>query len=194
MSKSYAVRNIALCTKDCLCLYVCPTGAADTENSIIDMEKCIGCGACANACPSRAISLVPREFPPQQRHDDEVLLAMNTLLSSKANQENIASTIDSKLAKAIEKSNRIMAEDIIREAGYMLPQSANTRTFLESQVDNPDIKEIVTELMSLIQPNEKVVTKEIWTCSICGYIHTGEMSPDFTCPLCKQPASAFTKS
>jgi hypothetical protein len=28
-----------------------------------------------------------------------------------------------KLAKAIEKSNRIMAEDIIRESGYMLPQS-----------------------------------------------------------------------
>lgn len=33
MSKKYAVRNIRLCTKDCLCLYVCPTGATDTENS-----------------------------------------------------------------------------------------------------------------------------------------------------------------
>ena len=35
MSKNYAVRNLRLCTKDCLCLYVCPTGATDTENSII---------------------------------------------------------------------------------------------------------------------------------------------------------------
>ena len=34
MSK-YAVRNLRLCTKDCLCLYVCPTGASDTEDSII---------------------------------------------------------------------------------------------------------------------------------------------------------------
>ena len=26
----YAVRNIRLCEKDCLCLYVCPTGATNT--------------------------------------------------------------------------------------------------------------------------------------------------------------------
>ena len=50
MAEKYAVRNLRLCTKDCLCLYVCPTGATDTENSIIDPEKCIGCGACAAAC------------------------------------------------------------------------------------------------------------------------------------------------
>ena len=58
-----AVRNIRLCTKDCLCLYVCPTGASDTENSIIDVNKCTGCGLCADACPSGAISLVPKEYP-----------------------------------------------------------------------------------------------------------------------------------
>lgn len=28
--KKIAVRNLRLCTKDCLCLYVCPTRATDT--------------------------------------------------------------------------------------------------------------------------------------------------------------------
>ena len=50
--KRVAVRNLRLCTKDCLCLYVCPTGATDTENSVIDTGKCTGCGDCAGACPS----------------------------------------------------------------------------------------------------------------------------------------------
>ncbi|MFY9433010.1 MAG: ferritin family protein [Thermacetogeniaceae bacterium] len=132
MSEKYAVRNIRLCTKDCLCLYVCPTGATDTENSIIDVSKCIGCGDCADACPSGAISMVPFEYPPQQPKTESVVSMMNALLRSKSEQENIAAGLSGKLAKAIEKSNRIMAEDIIREAGYMLPQSQNTKNFLES--------------------------------------------------------------
>ena len=45
MSERYAVRNIRLCTKDCLCLYVCPTGATDTENSVIDLALNNGLGA-----------------------------------------------------------------------------------------------------------------------------------------------------
>ena len=53
----YAVRNLRLCTKDCLCLYVCPTGATDTENGQVDAKKCIGCGLCVKACPSHALSL-----------------------------------------------------------------------------------------------------------------------------------------
>ncbi|MEG2174977.1 MAG: 4Fe-4S binding protein [Oscillospiraceae bacterium] len=132
MSEQYAVRNIRLCTKDCLCLYVCPTGATDTENSIIDVDKCIGCGVCANACPSGAISMVPTQFPPQQLHTQAVMAALNVLRRSKADQENIAAGLPGPLAAAIEKSNRIMEEDLIREAGYMLPQSENTYTFLEN--------------------------------------------------------------
>lgn len=38
----------------------------------------------------------------------------------------------------------------------------------------------------------KTMTK--WKCKVCGYIYEGETLPaDFTCPLCKQPASAFEK-
>ena len=33
-----------------------------------------------------------------------------------------------------------------------------------------------------------------WKCKVCGYIYEGEELPEgFTCPLCKQPASAFEK-
>ena len=32
---------------------------------------------------------------------------------------------------------------------------------------------------------------EKWRCTVCGYIHEGPMTQDFTCPRCKQPASAF---
>ena len=126
MSKKYAVRNIRLCTKDCICLYVCPTGATDTENSVIDVSKCIGCEDCFKACPSGAISMVPFVYPPQQEKDDDVVNALKNLMRSKSKQENISLNIDGRLGKAHERSNRIMAEDIIREAGYLLPQSDNT--------------------------------------------------------------------
>lgn len=87
----HAVRNIRLCTKDCLCLYVCPTGATDTEDSQIDKNKCIsGCRACVDACPSHAISLAPEEYPEQQKKSREVDKRLNTLLESKCEQERMA--------------------------------------------------------------------------------------------------------
>lgn len=199
MPKEYAVRNIRLCTKDCICLYVCPTGATDTENSIIDIDKCIGCGACAKACPSGAISMVPVEIPPQQKHTKTVTDALNALMHSKSEQESIASALGGKLGAAIEKSNRIMVEDIIRESGYMLPQSANVREFLEklliTQQGDDFPRASIEKLLSKIKTNEDMekVKMEKWKCSVCGYIHEGPLPEDFTCPRCKQPASAFVK-
>lgn len=155
MAEKYAVRNLRLCTKDCLCLYVCPTGATDTENSMIDVEKCIGCGACADACPSAAISMVPKELPPQQPKEEKVVEALRGLLQSKAKAENLAAQLPDALSAAVEKSSRLMAEDLCREAGFMLPQSGNTREFLESIRDYPGIpKETVENLLDTIQFNE----------------------------------------
>ena len=202
MCGKIAVRNVRLCEKDCLCLYVCPTGASDTENSVIDADKCTGCGACAEACPAGAISLVPREYPPQQTKTDGVAAALRQLAGSKAEQEELAGELPGKLAKALERSNRIMAEDLLREAGYMLPQSGNVRILLEEMrryAQEPGFPlEALELLLSSLEFNESVnqkeeETMEKWKCSVCGYVHEGPMTDDFRCPVCKQPAEKFVK-
>lgn len=207
--KKVAVRNIRLCTKDCLCLYVCPTGATDTENSIIDVNKCIGCGVCAQSCPSGAISMVPTDYPPQQPKEKSVADTLHALARSKAVQERTArqltengdSPVLKQLAEAIAKSNRLMAEDILREAGYMLPQSGNTHRLLKSFLNNPPTedfpKEAAERLLVLLPDNdikkEEEEKMEKWRCTVCGYIHEGPLPEGFTCPRCKQPASVFIK-
>ena len=196
MAEKYAVRNLRLCTKDCLCLYVCPTGATDTENSIIDANKCIGCGKCAEACPSSAISMMPKTLPPQQPKEETVVEALRVLIQSKAAAEGIASQLPDALSVAVERSSRLMAEDLCREAGFMLPQSANTRAFLETVRNYPGVPvDAVETLLTTIQFNEKTEAKKMekWKCSICGYVHEGAMTPDFKCPLCKQSADKFVK-
>lgn len=141
---SYAVRNGRLCTKDCLCLYICPVGATDTETGQIDKNKCIsGCRLCVDICPSGAISLVPDRYPKEQKKDNEVVDILFSLADSKTKQEILAKSLIEKtedknmklLLEVIMKSNRIMAEDIIREAGYMLPQSENSIKVLQQEND-----------------------------------------------------------
>ncbi len=200
-----AVRNLRLCTKDCLCLYVCPVGATDTENSIIDIEKCIGCGVCADACPSGAISMVPKEYPVQQPKTDSVKAVLNGVAQRKAEEEKaarqIAEAADAdglyRLMQAVAKSERLVAEDVMREAGYMLPQSNNAHELLEELLSNPPAGfpvEAAKKLLAMV-PNNENKKKEVkvmkkWVCSVCGYVHEGDTPPE-KCPVCKQPAEKF---
>ncbi len=201
MKKFVAVRNLRLCTKDCLCLYVCPYGATDTENSIIDVEKCIGCGICAKACPSKAISMMPTELPPQQLKDKKVIDALNKVVINKNKSENIAKSLAQnskdnnfyRLMVAIKKSNRYMAEDLIREAGYMLPQSANAHKLLKELLNKNDDalpKDIIKKLLEKIPCNEnsEIKKEEImkrYRCKICGAEFEVKEGEEPICPICK---------
>ena len=187
------------------CLLACPRMVLAMGKHLNEMgytfvqpvkDECIGCGACAEGCPSGAISMVPKELPPQQSKEDKVVEALRGLIQSKAQAESIASQLPDALSAAVEKSSRLMAEDLCREAGFMLPQSGNTKAFLEFIKSYPGIPaDAVDSLLHTIQFNEKTeeTKMEKWKCSICGYVHEGPMSEDFRCPICKQPASKFVK-
>lgn len=162
----HAVRNTAICMKDCLCLYVCPTGATDTESGQIDAKKCIGCGMCFKACPAHAISLMPELFPVQQPKEKKVIEPMYVLAKSWAKGELIAASlcesedpIERQFATALKESFRRQGEDLYREAGYMLPQSKNVRDMLMNMVMNemdPNFpKDAALKLLKTLQEQDR---------------------------------------
>ncbi len=162
-SERYAYRDLKICTKDCLCLFVCPTGATDNETGQIDFDKCIGCGNCAAACPSRAISMLPRVYPKQKVKDKRVISELFKLADSKIEQiktlkylMNKSSNDDEKrLYKALIHSNKVMVEDMMREAGFMLPQSSNTNKFLISlKGKDEEIDKVINKLLDKLEIND----------------------------------------
>jgi len=116
-----------------------------------------------DACPSHAISLVPETYPPQQEKKADVLAAMRVLSTSKVRQEQLFAQLEQtapseparRLASAMRRSNRLMAEDLLRESGYMLPQSENVQTLLKNELetvtDEAYPKDAVKRLLELLK-------------------------------------------
>ncbi len=44
-----------------------------------------------------------------------------------------------------------------------------------------------------VKPKPETEGKKGYVCTICGYVHEGDLPDDFICPLCKHPASDFEK-
>ena len=103
---------------------------------------------------------------------DAVKNALFALAASKSSQEKIAAEIVKtselpaarKLATALNMSNRIMAEDMLREAGYMLPQSQNTQNLLQELLNSSHPKgfpkETVEKLLELLSQNNIMEDKK----------------------------------
>ena len=197
----HAVRNIIMCSKDCLCLFICPTGATDTENGQIDAGKCLdGCRLCVDACPSKAIYLVHGNYPERETVDPTITAALcglaagkstNQLMTALAAAQEIDGGFRKKLLLALSRSNRILSEDCIRETGCMIPDNRDSRealtpeTIIEqyqasfaggnSPADAGPVREILEALITSAETDMDAPPIKIGICDSCGMIFTGEI-------------------
>ena len=76
---------------------------------------------------------------------------------------------------------------------------ANSEVKILSALSEENIKqielladELCDEVIVADIANEKPSNKKKFVCKLCGYVHEAdELEDDFTCPLCKRPASEF---
>ena len=104
--------------------------------------------------------------------------------------------------------------DEVRKARIASLYKKDSEMTLRKSHENPSIKQIYEEfygkplsemaekmLHTIYEDKSMILNKKgdnkkmaQWKCKVCGYIYEGEELPaDFTCPMCKQPASAFEK-
>ena len=119
---------------------------------------------------------MPESFPAPQVKSDQVKSVLRELAASKVRQEKIAESIAREtdnvavrqLATALAKSNRLMAEDLLREAGFMLPQSRQVIALLSSWLaaEQPDdfpratVKKLIEILQKDIDSNKEEILME----------------------------------
>ena len=106
--------------------------------------------------------MIPNKMPPQKAKDPKVVQELFKIVNSKIDEIKMLKYLlkenqeDDRILKALIHSNKVMIEDILREAGYMLPQSKNSHDFLEDIKANGDdtAKDIAAKLLDKIEVNE----------------------------------------
>ena len=95
--------------------------------------------------PAEPSPWCPWTIRPSRKKEESVVALANALAERRAEEEKIAlQTAETaaedglyRLCKAVAKSVRLVGEDILREAGYMLPQSGNAHNLLASWAVSP---------------------------------------------------------
>ena len=82
-------------------------------------------------------------------------------------------------------------EDLLEK--YNIPKEYLHVEITESAVLNAVDTMTYTFYQKNVKPKPQAEVKG-WVCDVCGYIYEGDPLPeDFICPLCKHPASDFSK-
>ena len=116
-----------------------------------------------------------------------------------------------RLAAAVARATRLVNEDIMREAGYMLPQSANTRALLDAlatqslSADAPH--EVARQLLERIPANEDAAAggngsaddavpagpTATYRCLMCGAVFEVPEGEEPVCPVCGARGDSLEK-
>ena len=165
MANVYAHRDLKICSKDCLCLFVCPTGATNNETGQIDKEVCIGCGACMKACPAHAITMLPRQLPQEQEKTEEMIEALKKVIQNKIKEVAILRQLKEKeedkdkkkLYQALYHSNKVIIEDLYRESGYMKKKKKKAQELLSELLqDVPQKESTIKNLLDKIDDSNSL--------------------------------------
>ncbi|MBR6784358.1 MAG: MBL fold metallo-hydrolase [Clostridia bacterium] len=89
---------------------------------------------------------------------------------------------------------KVMKEMLSKSKNLTLAQNDVKITSALNAESEKQLSALAEELcggVAVTLPEEASAGGKKYVCKICGYIHEGEMSEDFTCPLCKKPKEFF---
>ncbi|MBQ8896237.1 MAG: MBL fold metallo-hydrolase [Clostridia bacterium] len=89
---------------------------------------------------------------------------------------------------------KVMKEMLSKSKNLTLAQNDVKITSALNAESEKQLSALAEELcggVAVTLPEEAAAGGKKYVCKICGYIHEGELSEDFTCPLCKKPKEFF---
>ena len=104
-----------------------------------------------------------------------------------------AARFSCRVVKELDVGTHILFIGEVEEAERLLDEEPMTYAYYHRVK-----KGLTPKNASSYNPTEKAAVreapkKESWRCTICGYVHEGELPEDFTCPVCGVGAELFEK-